>query len=111
MPLVATQLIFEPLRNSAVARFLFSHATKKTWRLCFAIAAGLLFLVDHARGFTLADRQGLFDPIGKKLQTADVLTIMQVVWFMFSTTVLGCALVGAWRYKGGIAAKLRFCRV
>jgi len=106
MPLLANRRIFESLDRFAVMDFLCRRAAAKTWRFGFAVAIGAVFLVDHVMGFTLADRPWLFGPDNTP-GTAEVLTPMQVVWFIFSTTVVVSVLVAAYRYRSAIAA--RFC--
>ena len=105
-PLLATCLIFEPFDRLALADFLRRRATAKMWRFGFAVAIGAVFLLDHATGFTLADRPWLFRPDARP-DTVDVLTPMQFVWFIFSTTVFVGVLVAAYRHRSAIAA--RFC--
>ncbi len=109
-PLVATHLVFEPLDHLGVTDFLRRHVTTKTWRLAFVVAIGAVFLHDHATGFTLADRAWLFGP-GEKPKTADVLTSMQFVWFIFSTTVFVGMLVAAIRHRSATAIRFRPARI
>ena len=109
MPLLATRLIFEPFDRLALADFLRRHATAETWRFGFVVAIGAVFLLDHAMGFTLADRPWLFRA-GERPDTADVLTPMQFVWFILSTTVLVSVLVAAYRHRSAIAADFRPAR-
>jgi hypothetical protein len=94
MSLEVASLVAEPLDRLALTRFLRTSATPQTWRIAFVLAVAALFFVDHARGFTLADRAGLFAP-GHQPTTADVLTYMQVLWFTLSTTALVAVVVAA----------------
>jgi hypothetical protein len=94
MSLGAASLVAEPLDRLALTRFLRTRATPQTWRLAFVLAVAAVFFLDHARGFTLADRGALFAP-GDQPTTADVLTYMQVLWFALSTTALVAVVVAA----------------
>lgn len=105
-PLLAIHLIFEPFDGIGVKLFLRRYATARIWRFSFALVITAVFLCDHVTGFTLADRDWLFRP-GAKPDTVDVLTPMQFVWFIFSTTVLIAVLVAAYRHRSAIAARIR----
>jgi hypothetical protein len=109
MPLIATHLVFEPVNRLGLTDFLRRHMTAKSWRLAFLVAIGAVFLHDHATGFTLADRTWLFGP-GEKPKTADVLTLMQLVWFVFSTGIFAAVLVAAIRHRSAIAIRFRPAR-
>ncbi len=105
MSLSVASLVIQPLDRLAVTRFLRTRATPQAWRLGFVIAVAALFLVDHARGFTLADRDVLFGP-GDQPTTADVLTYMQVLWFMLSTTALVAVVVAARAHGAAIVRSI-----
>lgn len=94
MSLGVASLVAEPLNRLALTRFLRTRATPRAWRLAFVLAVAALFLIDHARGFTLADRGALFAPSDQPT-TADVLTYMQALWFVLSTTALVAVVVAA----------------
>src|SRR5262245_4169397 len=104
-PLFAIHLIFEPFDGIGV-KLLRRCATARIWRFGFRLPVSAVFLWDHATGFTLADRDWLFRP-GAKPGTADVLTPMQFVWFIFSTAVLVGVLAAAYRDRSAIAARIR----
>jgi hypothetical protein len=106
MPLLVTRLLFEPLTRVPLGRLICYRAATVRWRAASAFAVVAVFLIDHKRSFMLADRRWLFVS-GAKLQTRDVLTLMQWMWFILSTTILGCAILAAFRYRSSIAAKLR----
>jgi hypothetical protein len=106
VPLVVPRLLFEPLTRVPWGRFILCRAAALRWRATSAFVLAAVFLVDHKHGFTLADRPGLFIS-GAKLQTRDVLTLMQWMWFMLSTTILACAILAALRHRSTLAAKLR----
>jgi len=108
-PLIATHLVFEPLNRLGLTDFLRRHMTAKSWRLAFLVAIGAVFLHDHATGFTLADRTWLFGP-DEKPKTADVLTLMQSLWFVFSTGVFVGVLAAAIRHRSAIAILFRPAR-
>ncbi len=105
MPLVAVPLLLEPLDRLNRADSLSRIAKGATWRIVFAILIGGLFIIDHARGFSLADRPWLFGPAARPT-IGNALTILQVVWFVLNTTVLACVLMAVYRHRSRIVAHI-----
>ncbi len=103
IPLTAVSFLAKPLDRVALTRFLRGLARPQTWRLVFVVAVAAVFLLDHATGFTLADRGSLFAPADEPT-TADVLTLMQVVWFALSTSAFVAVIVSVGRYGRAIVA-------
>jgi hypothetical protein len=106
MSLGVASLVLEPLDRLALTRVLRTRATPQAWRLAFVLAVAALFFLDHARGFTLADRDALFAPADQPT-TADVLTLMQVLWFALSTTALVAVIVAARAHGPAILRSVR----
>jgi len=105
MSLAATGAVLEPLRGLRVTTRLREMAPPRTWRLVFVVAIAATFMIDHVTGFTLADRRWLFPSPDQWPGTADVLTPMQVTWFLVSATVLASALVATWRTHGAVGGR------
>jgi hypothetical protein len=106
MSLGVASFLAEPLDRLALTRFLRTRATPQAWRLAFVLAVAVLFFVDHVRGFTLADRDALF-ALADQPTTADVLTLMQLLWFTLSTTALVAVVVAARTHGPAIARSVR----
>jgi len=104
--LIVPPLFFEPLQRIASGPLFRADSTHAKWRLLLAIVITAIFFLDHTRGFTLADRPGLFAP-GSRLTTRDVLTLMQVFWFLLSTAIFACAIVSALKHRSAIVANLK----